>query len=67
MGVFKIADESATTVFGQSLPLKVSISGLRLPKNATVFFGLNEVLFYTFKTPPMDWRRSEIFYSCKMF
>jgi len=40
MGVFKIADESATTVFGQSLPLKVSISGLRLPKNATAFFGL---------------------------
>ena len=44
MGVLKIADESATTVFGQSLPLKVSISGLLLavvnPKNATAFFGL---------------------------
>jgi hypothetical protein len=41
MGVFKIADESATTVFGQSLPLNVFIRGLRLPKNATTFFGLN--------------------------
>jgi len=30
MGVLKIADESATTVFGQSLPLKVFIRGLRL-------------------------------------
>src|SRR3990172_4358477 len=26
--------------FGQSLPLKVFIRGLRLPKNATAFFGL---------------------------
>jgi hypothetical protein len=39
MGVSKIADESATTVFGQSLPLKVLIGGLRLPKNANAFFG----------------------------
>jgi hypothetical protein len=35
MGVFKIADESATTVFGQKL---------RLSKNATAFFGLTKEL-----------------------
>jgi len=43
MGVFKIADESATTVFGQSLPLKSFIRGLRLSKNATAFWGSERV------------------------
>jgi hypothetical protein len=44
MGVSKIADESATTVFGQSLPSKVLIGGLRLAENANAFSGLKEVL-----------------------